>query len=305
MIKQKELKKYKLNTFKMIKYKKPIVVAEIGCNHMGQLDIAYELIDLAKTSGANFAKFQKRNNKELLSEVEYNSPHPNPQNSYGSTYGEHREKLEFDIETHIKLKNYCDDIGIGYSVSVWDIISAKEVVGLNPEYIKIPSAMNNHIELLTYLADNYDGEIHISTGMTYKTELQKLKELFQKKNKLNKIVIYSCTSGYPIDADQVCLMEIFNLKNIFNDDISDYAFSGHHKGVAIDLAAYTLGTRWIERHFTKDRTWKGTDHAASLEPHGLFKLVRDLNNTYKALQYKSDEVLDIEKPQRKKLKFKN
>ena len=139
----------------------------------------------------------------------------------------------------------------------------------------------------------------------YRINTNNLLKVYSTENKLNKIVIYSCTSGYPIDADQVCLMEIFNLKNIFNDDISDYAFSGHHKGVAIDLAAYTLGTRWIERHFTKDRTWKGTDHAASLEPHGLFKLVRDLNNTYKALQYKSDEVLDIEKPQRKKLKFKN
>ena len=289
----------------MIKYKEPIVVAEIGCNHMGQLDIAYELIDLAKKAGANFAKFQKRNNKELLTEAEYNSPHPNPVNSYGSTYGEHREKLEFDIQTHYKIKKYCEDVGIGYSVSVWDIISAKEVVELNPEYIKIPSAMNNHTELLSYLADNYSGQIHISTGMTYKKELKSLKELFEKKNKLDKLVIYSCTSGYPIEADEVCLMELFNLKDIFKDDIQDYAFSGHHKGVAIDLAAYTLGTRWIERHFTKDRTWKGTDHAASLEPHGLFKLARDLNNTYKALKFKNDEILEIEKPQRTKLKFKN
>ena len=96
----------------MINYKKPIVVAEIGCNHMGQLDIAYELIKLAKESGANYAKFQKRNNKELLSLDEYNAPHPNPVNSYGSTYGEHREKLEFDIDTHYKLKDYCEKLSI-------------------------------------------------------------------------------------------------------------------------------------------------------------------------------------------------
>lgn len=289
----------------MTKYKKPIVVAEIGCNHMGQLDIAYELIDLAKKSGADFAKFQKRNNKELLTEAEYNEPHPNPVNSYGSTYGEHREKLEFDVETHYKIKEYCEDVGIGYSVSVWDTISAKEIVELNPQYIKIPSAMNNHIELLSYLVENFSGQIHISTGMTYEKELKSLKNLFQEKNKLNKLVIYSCTSGYPIEADEVCLMEISNLKAIFKDGIHDYAFSGHHKGVAIDVAAYTLGARWVERHFTKDRTWKGTDHAASLEPHGLFKLVRDLNNTYKALKFKNDEILEIEKPQRTKLKFKN
>ena len=117
--------------------------------------------------------------------------------------------------------------------------------------------------------------------------------------------MYILVSGYPIEAEEVCLMEIFKLKEIFQDTISDYAFSKHHKGVAIDVAAYTLGATWIERHFTKDRTWKGTDHAASLEPHGLYKLVRDLNNTYKALNYKSDEIISIEKPQREKLKFKD
>jgi len=89
-----------------MEYKKPIVVAEIGCNHMGNIDIAFELIRIAKESGADYAKFQKRNNKELLSESQYNAPHPNPINSYGDTYGEHREKLEFDIDTHKKLKDY-------------------------------------------------------------------------------------------------------------------------------------------------------------------------------------------------------
>ncbi|MDC6466077.1 N-acetylneuraminate synthase family protein [Flavobacteriaceae bacterium] len=289
----------------MIKYKKPIVVAEIGCNHMGQIDIAYELIDLAKESGADFAKFQKRNNKELLSEFEYNSPHPNPRNSYGSTYGEHRERLEFTIDIHHKLKNYCEKKEIGYSVSVWDLKSAEEVVKLNPEYIKIPSAMNTHQKLLEYLANNYQGQIHISTGMTFKNELENIKTLFKQKNKLESLVIYSCTSGYPVDADEVCLMEISTLKDIFKNEINNYAFSGHHKGIAIDISAYSLGANWIERHFTKDRTWKGTDHAASLELPGMKKLVRDLNTVYKALRFKGKEILDIEKPQREKLKFKN
>ena len=289
----------------MIKYKKPIIVAEIGCNHMGQLDIAYELIDLEKNSGADFAKFQKRNNKELLSKNEYESPHPNPINSYGSTYGEHREKLEFSIDTHHKLKKYCEDKGIGYSVSVWDLKSAEEVVKLNPEYIKIPSAMNNHHKLLEYLINNYDGQIHISTGMTYKKELESLKRLFKSKNKLKSLVIYSCTSGYPVEANEVCLMELLKLQKIFKDEIFDYAFSGHHKGIAIDISAYTLGATWIERHFTKDRTWKGTDHAASLEAPGMSKLSRNLNTVYDALKFKTQEILDIEKPQRNKLKFNN
>ncbi len=284
-------------------YKKPIIVAEIGCNHMGQIEVAYELIKIAKDSGAQYAKFQKRTNKELLSPEQYNAPHPNPINSYGSTYGEHREKLEFDLETHKKLKEYCESIDIGYSTSVWDLTSAKEIASISPDYIKIPSAMNNNLQLLELLIDNYEGDIHLSFGMTYDSEIKTILSLFKSKKALSRLVIYSCTSGYPVPAKDVCLLEINKLKTIFSDNIKEYAFSGHHKGVALDIAAYTLGAVWIERHFTKDRTWKGTDHAASLEPQGLQKLVRDLTNTYEALSFKNSEILEIEKEQRVKLKF--
>ena len=99
-------------------YTKPKVIAEIGCNHKGDIGIAFELLDLAKECGADVAKFQKRNSKELLTEEQYNSPHPNPYNSYGSTYGEHREFLEFDLKQNMKLVNYCNEIGIEYSTSV-------------------------------------------------------------------------------------------------------------------------------------------------------------------------------------------
>src|SRR5690606_3691190 len=96
-------------------YKAPKVVAEIGCNHMGQMDIARDLIGLAHKAGACYVKFQKRNNRELLTEEQYNAPHPVPENSYGNTYGEHREFLEFDQSQHKELKEYCDSLGIGYS----------------------------------------------------------------------------------------------------------------------------------------------------------------------------------------------
>jgi N-acetylneuraminate synthase len=99
------------------------------------------------------------------------------------------------------------------------------------------------------------------------------------------------------------LLEILNIKNQFGNRVKDIAFSGHHLGISIDIAAYVLGASWIERHFTKDRTWKGTDHSASLEPAGFSKLARDLKATYKALTYKQKEILDIEKPQRDKLKY--
>ena len=115
------------------------------------MKIAKELILLSKECEADYAKFQKRNNKELLSPKKYNQPHPVPYNSYGETYGSHREFLEFSIDQHAELKKFAEQHGIGYSTSVWDISSAYEVAQLKPDYIKVPSACNNHIDLLKVL----------------------------------------------------------------------------------------------------------------------------------------------------------
>ena len=285
-------------------YKKCKTIAEIGCNHKGDIKIAKELILLAKDSGADVVKFQKRNNKELLPEQQYNSPHPNPVNSYGKTYGEHREFLEFSKEQNKELMDFCTLNNIKYSTSVWDVTSAKEISSLNPGLIKVPSASNTHYEMLKVLRDDYKGDVHVSFGMTTKFEQDKLVEFFEEKDQAkSRLIIYSCTSGYPVPFEDVCLLEILDLKERFKNRVKDYGFSGHHLGISIDIAAYSLGVSWIERHFTKDRTWKGTDHAASLEPAGFSKLTRDLNATFKALNYKSKEILDIESPQRDKLKF--
>ncbi len=136
----------------MTPYKKPFIIAEIGCNHKGEVELAKELIKVAKIfCNVDAVKFQKRNNKELLTEEQYNQPHPNPVNSYGETYGLHREYLEFDLIQHEELKEYCEEIGVIYSTSVWDLSSAKEIASLKPQFIKIPSACNNNDELLTWL----------------------------------------------------------------------------------------------------------------------------------------------------------
>ncbi len=286
-------------------YKEPKIIAEIGCNHKGEIAIAKELIKLAKDCGADVAKFQKRNNKELLTEEQYNAPHPNPYNSYGDTYGAHREFLEFNIEQHRELKSYCDSLGIFYSTSVWDKTSALEIVSLNPVLIKVPSACNNNFDLLRVLRDDYSGEVHISFGMTTHEEEQKVVRFFQETNQAkDRLVIYACTSGYPVPFEDVSMLEIVRLISEYGDHVKDFGFSGHHLGIAIDNAAFALGATWIERHFTKDRTWKGTDHAASLEPTGFQKLVRDLHATFKALTYKAKEVLPIEQVQRDKLKYR-
>lgn len=279
------------------------VIAEIGCNHKGDLEIAKELIKMAKIfCNVDAVKFQKRTPKELLSAEEYNAPHPNPMHSYGATYGEHREKLELSLEQHRQLKDFCEDLGITYSTSVWDMTSTREIAMLNPEFIKIPSACNTNYEMLEYLCKNYKGEVHLSFGMTSKEEEMNIVSFFQQRGRNQDLVIYACTSGYPVADEDVCLYEITRLKDTYSKIVKAVGFSGHHLGIAIDVAAFVLGAQWIERHFTLDRTWKGTDHSASLEPDGMRRVARDIASVAKSLSYKSVDILPVEQVQRKKLK---
>ena len=281
----------------------PKIIAEIGGNHKGDMQIAKEMIQTAALfCKVDVIKFQKRCNKELLTEEEYNAPHPNPVNSYGDTYGAHREFLEFDLEQHKQLKAWCEEFGIVYSTSVWDLTSAKEIASLNPKLIKIPSACNLNKELLEYLCDNYSGEIHLSFGMTTHEEEEQIVAFFEQKGRNKDVVVYSCTSGYPVPFEDISLLEITRIKEQYENRVKAIGFSGHHLGIAIDSAAVALGAEWVERHFTLDRTWKGTDHAASLEPDGMRRLARDCRAVAKALAFKQQEILDIESVQRNKLK---
>ena len=288
-----------------MKYKPPYLIAEVGCNHKGDMEIAYELIKTAAIfCKVDAVKFQKRSNRELLTQDQYNGLHPNPHNSYGDTYGAHREFLEFTVGQHMQLKAWCEEFDLVYSSSVWDLTSAKEIASLSPKFIKIPSACNNNFTMLEWLCENYHGEIHLSVGMTSQAEERELIDFLTGKKRNNDTVLYACTSGYPVSFEDACLLEIARLSDFYGDNVKQIGFSGHHNGIAIDVAAYTLGATVFERHFTLDRTWKGTDHAASLEPDGLRKLKRDLLNTRKALAYKYQEILPVEEVQRDKLKYK-
>lgn len=280
------------------------LIAEIGCNHRGSMETAKELISVAaKICGADVAKFQKRSNRHLLTPEEYDTPHPVAENAYGETYGLHREALEFSVEQHKELIAHCDDMGIGYATSVWDIVSAKEIASLEPFLIKIPSATNLHFELQGWLCENYGGEIHVSTGMTSKAEVEQIIQFYEEHGRAKDLVLYVCTSGYPVAFEELCLLEITKFVEQYGSRVKKIGFSGHHLGIAADIAALALGAEWIERHFTLDRTWKGTDHAASLEPDGMRRLSRDLANVTKALTYKETDILPIEEVQRKKLKW--
>lgn len=284
---------------------KPFLMAEIGCNHKGDLEIAKEMIRVAKVySGADAVKFQKRCARELLTLEQYNAPHPDPRNAYGATYGEHREFLEFTQDQHRELMEHAASFGIEYACSVWDMTSAREIVGLGPKIVKVPSACNNNLGMAEWLCDNHPGEIHVSSGMTTMEELDRVVGTFARRGRSADLVLYHCVSGYPVDFADCCLLEIPRLKERYRGAVKDIGFSGHHLGIAVDIAALSLGAAHFERHFTLDRTWKGTDHAASLEPDGLRKLKRDLEAAGLSLRLKDREILPVETAQREKLKYR-
>ena len=282
----------------------PYLIAEIGCNHCGDFAHAEELVRMAaEFCKVPCVKFQKRTNREVLTPAEYDSPHPNPRNSYGGTYGEHREALEFSLDQHRALKALCDALGVQYSCSVWDLTSAREIASLDPPLIKIPSACNTWFQLAEILCGEYSGEIHVSTGMTAPDEIDAIADFYEARGRAKDLVLYHCTSGYPVPFDDVNLLEIPRLRERYGARVKGIGFSGHHLGIAVDIAAYALGASYIERHYTLDRTQKGTDHAASLEPDGLRRLWRDLQAAQRALRVKEKPLLDIEEAQRAKLKW--
>ena len=280
-----------------------MLIAEVGCNHKGDLDIAKEMIMIAaQFCQADVVKFQKRTNKELLTEAEYNAPHPNPAFSYGDSYGEHREFLEFDVDTHRELIDSCEKWHIEYMTSVWDLTAAQEIASLQPKRIKIPSACNCDGEMLHWLFEYFPGEIHVSLGMTSRAEEEQLVNWATEHGRMKDVIIYACTSDYPVEFKDICLLEITRLRDAYGDHAKAIGFSGHHSGIAADIAGLALGATWFERHFTLNRTWKGTDHAASLEPDGMRRLARDLRNVALALRNKESEILATEHVQRAKLK---
>lgn len=280
------------------------VIAEVGAIHIGDMERAKMLIRLAKEAGADYAKFQKRNPYESVPKSQWDKPHPNECFSYGKTYLEHRLNLEFTLAQHEELKKYCEEIGIGYSTSVWDMTSAKEIISINPDYIKIPSACNNNIYLIDYIMNNYSGDIHLSLGMTTRSERKALIEKYyleQNRPGHHRFIWYHCVSGYPVPFEKMHLKEIASLERevMFPENVG---FSNHGYGVVLEPAAYILGARWFERHIVEDRAFRHTDASAAVEKQGLQKIVRDLHAIEKAMTYKPDELEEIESVQRNKLR---
>jgi sialic acid synthase len=296
----------------------PTVVAEIGGNHLGDIRRAKRMIEiLASYCSEHFAlepdaipnvhrrlavKFQKRT-PDLDLYPTWTAPHPNPHFAYGENYLEHRKALEFDVRDHQTLKFWAESRGVTYACSVWDVPAARDIISLDPRWIKIPSARNTDWDLLTTLYKEYEGDVHISLGMANRSEIRDLADFIGNAGVGNRTVFYACTSGYPVPAADVCLLELEWLRKRYGALVKGFGFSGHHNGIAIDMAAATLGAEFIERHYVMDRTLRHTDAAASLEPDGIRKLLRDVGQVSAALTRKSGNgILEIEKPQREKLK---
>lgn len=282
-----------------MQYNSAKIVAEVGCSHIGSVERAKSLAKLAAICGADYVKFQKRNPIESVPKYLHDQPHPNQSFAYGDTYLAHRKALELDIDEHAELKDYCNGVGIGYATSVWDVTSARSVLRLNPDYIKVPSACNMNRDLISFLANEYDGDIHISTGMIVKGEKADLYAMLSDLNVWNRVVLYHCTSEYPCPFERLFLREI---ETLGLSAAKAVGFSNHGYGIAADMVAYTLGAEWIERHFIDDRTFRHTDAAASLEPDGLRRLCRDLKAIQKALKPKGSDITKQESEQRKKLR---
>lgn len=271
------------------------LIAEIGATHIGDIERAKMLIDLAIDSGADVVKFQKRDPHTSTPEKLKKSPHPNPSFSYGETYLDHRIKLEFDMSTHKFLKEYIEERGAKYSTSVWEMKSAKDVLELSLDDIKIPSAINHDRGLMSFCLDNFK-RVHVSTGMSTLSEREDLFDFLLEYK--SRVVVYHCTSEYPCNFNNLFLKEVSNIV----DAGFECGFSNHGYGIASDIAALTLGANWVERHFIDDRSFPHTDAAASLEPHGFKTLRRDLDNVSSGLLFRGEDPTEEEIRQRNKLR---
>jgi N-acetylneuraminate synthase/sialic acid synthase len=249
----------------------------VGHNHQGNLDTAMKLIHAAKLAGANAVKFQKRNNKTLFTKRGFEAPYHN-ENSYGDTYGNHREALEFGKREYEVCANEAKTLGIDFFATAFDFSSADFLMELDVPAFKIASGDLKTIQLIEYVA-SFGKPIIISTGGG---ELSDIRRAVTIAHNLNpNVAVLQCTAGYPPEFNELNLRVIETLRKEFPNITVGY--SGHDSGIAMALVAYVLGARVIEKHFTLNRAMKGTDHSFSLEPQGMSKLSRDLQRTNLAL----------------------
>jgi sialic acid synthase len=265
------------------------IIAEIGHNHQGDVEKAKEMFRVAKECGVNAVKLQKRHNKSLYTKSLYDAPYDN-ENSFGDTYGAHREALEFDRDEYIELKKFAKELGLTMFATAWDFESTDFLAELEMPAYKIASGDLKSIPLLKHVA-KIGKPMIVSTGGATMEDVKRAYHAIMPINP--QLCLLQCTAAYPAEAQNLNLNVIATFRRQFPDVV--IGLSDHENGIAMAVAAYILGARVVEKHMTLNHTWKGTDHVFSLEPVGMRKLVRDLRRTPQALGDGIKQPLEIEK----------
>ncbi|HVP27646.1 MAG TPA: N-acetylneuraminate synthase family protein [Myxococcota bacterium] len=253
------------------------VIAEVGHNHGGDLETCKQLFRAAKEAGAHAVKLQKRDNRSLYTREAYAKAYEN-ENSFGATYGEHREALELGRREYLALQQYCKELEIAFFATAFDIPSADFLAELDVPAYKIASGDLKTTPLLEHVA-RIGKPVILSTGGASLDDVRRAADTILPLN--SQLCVLQCTAGYPAKFEELDLRVIETFRREFPESV--IGLSSHDNGIAMAVAAYLLGARVIEKHFTMNRAWKGTDHAFSLEPTGLRKMVRDLERTRVAL----------------------
>lgn len=267
------------------------VVAEIGINHNGDLGLAKRLIDVAVSSGCSAVKFQKRTIEVVYAAAELERPRESP---FGETNGDLKRKLEFGKDQYQEIDAYCRDKGIVWFASPWDEASVDFLEQFDVPCHKVASASLTDDKLLRHMRAT-GKPIILSTGMSTMAQIDHAVEVLGREN----LVILHATSTYPAGYDELNLKVIPVLAQRFKVPVG---YSGHETGISSSVAAVVLGASMVERHLTLDRAMWGSDQAASLEPNGMQRLLRDIRLVETALGDGQKRLLDREKPIMEKLR---
>jgi sialic acid synthase len=253
------------------------VIAEIGHNHQGSVEQAQQLFLAARDCGADAVKLQKRDNRSLYTHAQYDAPYDN-ENSFGATYGEHREALELDRGAYAELHACARELGLTFFATAFDVPSADLLAELDLPAFKVASGDLRNTPLLKHVA-SFGKPMLVSTGGATIEDVDRAVDAVLPINP--QLCLLQCTAAYPAAVEELNLSVITTFRERYPDLV--IGLSDHQDGIAMALVAYMLGARVMEKHFTLSHTLKGTDHAFSLMPEGMRKLVRDLRRTPAAL----------------------
>ena len=264
------------------------VIAEIGHNHQGDIDIAKQLIDAAKECGVDAVKLQKRSNRALYTRDFYDQPYDN-ELSFGRTYGEHREALELSADDYRELLRYAREVGVTLFATAFDFESADLLAELDVPAFKLASGDLRNTPLQRHVAA-FGKPMLLSTGGGTMEDVERAVDAILPLNE--QLCVLQCTAAYPASVEDLNLNVITTLRERFPSLV--IGLSDHQNGIAMAVVAYMLGARVIEKHFTLDHALKGRDHAFSLMPEGMRRLVRDLHRVPAALGEATKKPLPIE-----------